>query len=161
MKRFFDDVRILAGDVWPLALLFMIVAFFTEWMMALPRDPRQYSPIGQIAFFVWPVAFGCAYALLIGYISADARRRGMRDVLWMRLAIFVPYCIGAILYFILRDPLLVPCPKCGAKGRSSFAFCPRCGARISHLNPVCPACKRAVDSQWKCCAHCGAELGNF
>jgi hypothetical protein len=28
--------------------------------------------------------------------------------------IFVPNAIGFILYFLMRDPLRVNCPKCGA-----------------------------------------------
>jgi hypothetical protein len=93
--------------------------------------------------------------LLIGYINADARRRGMRYVMWTLLAIFIPNSIGIILYFVMREPLLVPCAKCGAKARSGFAFCPQCG---SSLSTGCPACKRAVDPGWQRCAYCGAAL---
>ncbi len=44
--------------------------------------------------------------LLIGYVYADAKRRGMRYVMWTLLAIFIPNAIGIILYFVMRDPLL-------------------------------------------------------
>src|SRR5262245_32479676 len=67
------------------------------------------------------------YILLLGYIAADAKRRGMRVVLWVLLAIFVPNAIGIILYFILRDPLLRKCPACGVSSGPSYAFCPSCG----------------------------------
>ena len=50
------------------------------------------------------------YLLLIGYITRDARRRGMSPVLWTFVAILVPNALGIILYFILRhaDPQCLP-----------------------------------------------------
>jgi hypothetical protein len=79
----------------------------------------------------------------------------MRHVMWTLLTIFIPYFIGAILYFVLRDPLLVPCPKCTAQCRSNFVYCPKCGAELS---PSCSECKRAVEPNWNRCAYCGKQL---
>jgi RNA polymerase subunit RPABC4/transcription elongation factor Spt4 len=110
---------------------------------------------GAVPFALWPGLLLGILVLLIGYINADARRRGMRYVMWTLLAIFIPNSIGVILYFVLRDPLLVPCAKCGAQVRSGFAFCPQCG---SGLSTGCPACKRAVDPDWQRCPYCGAAL---
>ena len=64
------------------------------------------------------VAFLGAYVLLVGYVFGDARRRGMNYVLWTLLSIFIPNAIGIILYFILRDPVPVPCPTCAMPARS-------------------------------------------
>ena len=75
--------------------------------------------------------------------------------MWTLLAIFIPYGIGAMLYFVLRDPMLVACPKCGVEGRASFVFCPKCGSALTHS---CPVCKRAVEAGWNRCAFCGKEL---
>ena len=117
------------------------------------RTPR----LGRMetGFILWGMLFLFAWVVLIGYINADARRRGMRSIMWTLLTIFIPYGIGAILYFVLRDPLLVPCPQCGAHGRSAFVFCPQCGAELA---PSCPSCKRAVEPGWNRCAYCGQEL---
>jgi RNA polymerase subunit RPABC4/transcription elongation factor Spt4 len=93
--------------------------------------------------------------LLIGYVNADARRRGMRYVMWTLLAIFIPNAIGIIVYFILREPILRPCPNCSQIVKPGYAFCPHCGCNLA---PACPNCRRAVEPGWKNCAACGASL---
>ena len=95
------------------------------------------------------------YALLVGYIYGDARRRGMRYVMWTLLAIFLTNGIGVILYFILRDPLPAYCSRCGATVLASHAFCPRCG---SGVQPTCPGCHRTLQPGWTHCAWCGNQL---
>lgn len=96
-----------------------------------------------------------AYILLLGYIAGDARRRGMRAALWVLLALFMPSAIGILLYFILREPLLRPCPRCGANAKGSFPYCPACGASLA---AVCPSCRNAVETGWSHCARCGTQL---
>jgi hypothetical protein len=76
-------------------------------------------------------------------------------LLWALLAIFIPNAIGIILYFILRDPLLQHCPKCGAAAQASFTFCAVCGEALSK---TCPGCRGTVQPGWSHCARCGASL---
>jgi RNA polymerase subunit RPABC4/transcription elongation factor Spt4 len=95
------------------------------------------------------------YALLIGYVNADARRRGMRYIMWTLLAIFIPNAIGIIVYFILREPMPRKCPNCSQSVGADFAFCPHCGF---NLLPACPNCKRAVEPSWRMCPTCGTSL---
>jgi hypothetical protein len=107
---------------------------------------------------ILPVAlplFLAGYTLLIGYVYGDAHHRGMRYVMWTLLAIFLPNGIGVILYFILREPRLVYCPRCGAGVQPSHAFCPRCGFGVQ---PACPACHRTIQPGWTNCAWCGNRL---
>ena len=107
---------------------------------------------------IFPIAAAltlAGYALLIGYVCGDARRRGMRYVMWTLLAIFLFNGIGIILYFILRDPLQVYCSRCGAGVQASHAFCPRCGAGAQ---PACRACHRILQPGWTHCAWCGNQL---
>lgn len=99
--------------------------------------------------------FLAAWVLLIGYVNGDARRRGMRYVMWTLLAIFIPNAIGVILYFLMRDPLPFPCPACGKQVGGAFTFCPHCGANLAR---ACPKCKRAVERSWANCAYCGTKL---
>jgi hypothetical protein len=158
MTRFSDEVRIIPTVAWCLAVLVAVATFCLLLFVAIPHDNnvKDWPGVGQIALSLLGALVPAAYILLIGYIYADARRRGMRYVMWTLLAIFVPNTIGIILYFILRDPLLAQCPKCGAPGRAGFAFCPQCG---NQLSTACPACKRQTDSGWQRCAYCGAVLG--
>jgi len=95
------------------------------------------------------------YTLLIGYVYGDARRRGMRHILWTLLAIFLVNGIGIILYFILREPLMVYCSRCGAGVHPSHAFCPKCGGGVQ---PSCQQCHRTIQPGWSHCAWCGQTL---
>jgi hypothetical protein len=96
-----------------------------------------------------------AFVLLVGYVYGDARRRGMNHVMWTLLAIFIPNAIGIILYFILRDPVPVCCPSCGALARKGHAYCAGCGAAV---RPACPQCRQPTEPGWRNCARCGAAI---
>jgi|WetSurMetagenome_2_1015567.scaffolds.fasta_scaffold312395_2 hypothetical protein len=151
MKSLVKELRIVPLAIWPIGVLFpAIMCYF------FIRAPRAW-PIsrGEIAFFAYMSILEFAWVIMVGYIYADSRRRGMRHIMWTLLTIFIPFLTGAILYFVLRDPILVPCPKCAARCRSTFVFCPKCGAEISL---ACPQCKREVDPTWNSCAYCGKEL---
>ena len=76
---------------------------------------------------------------MIGYVYADSKRRGMNSLLWTLLVIFVPKALGFIVYFLLRKPLLIPCPNCGTEVGSDFAYCPKCGHALA---PTCSHCGR-------------------
>jgi hypothetical protein len=95
------------------------------------------------------------YVLLVGYVYGDALRRGMNQVLWTLLAIFIPSAVGIILYFILRDPIPVPCPRCGTPARKGHAYCASCGVAV---RAACPQCRQPVEAGWRNCVHCGAPL---
>jgi predicted RNA-binding Zn-ribbon protein involved in translation (DUF1610 family) len=95
------------------------------------------------------------YALLVGYIYGDAKRRGMRYVMWTLLAIFLANGIGVILYFVLRDPLPGYCSACGSAMHPGYAYCPRCGA---NMLPACGNCRRVSQAGWSHCAYCGTKL---
>lgn len=158
MNRFSDELRIIPRVAWVIAVLVYACMFSILMFVAMPHDPklRAWPFAGQLAFSIWPGLLVAAIVLLVGYINADARRRNMRYVMWTLLAIFLPNSIGIILYFVLRDPLPVPCPKCGTQTRSGFAFCPQCGAELARS---CANCKRVVERGWSRCAYCGTGLG--
>jgi hypothetical protein len=155
---FSDEVRIISRVAWTIAVL-GAAGLFVGLVFAMTYDAemRQWPLVGQAAFCLGVPLFVMAAILLIGYINADARRRGMRYVMWTLLALFLPNSLGIILYFVLRDPILKPCPKCGAPSGPNFTYCPQCGAELA---PGCPTCKRAVDPLWKRCAYCGVALAN-
>lgn len=76
------------------------------------------------------------YILLAGYVYGDAKRRGMPAGLWTAMAILIPNAIGFVLYFLLRKPLVHPCPACGNGVTPDAAFCPKCGQPQAAACPV-------------------------
>jgi hypothetical protein len=158
MNSFWQEVRIIPRIAWLLAFVIGIGCFYLMIRIAVPNNTNSLMGLGTyeaIVLLLCPALLCLLGVLLLGYINIDARRRGMRHLMWTLLAVFIPYGIGIILYFILRDPLLISCSHCGAKGRASFVFCPECGAE---LLLSCTHCKRAVDPAWNRCAYCGITL---
>ena len=156
MSRFTEELRVIPRTAWVIAALAYACLAAVLLGVAIPNDPKlsHWPTVCQLLFGLGIPISLFLYVLLIGYINGDARRRGMRYVLWTFLAILIPNSIGIILYFILRDPCLVPCGTCGAPGRTNYAFCTKCGAQLSS---ACPECKRAVEPGWANCPYCGAK----
>jgi len=148
--------RVIPKLAWFL-LLFCWIALGTLIFEFALTDPEfaNWPAVGRIALAYGATLAGAAYILLIVYVYGDAKRRGMRYVMWTLLAIFIPDAIGIILYFILRDPLPNPCPSCGKSVKASFTFCPYCSASLQH---TCPQCGFAVDRAWLHCPKCGTKL---
>lgn len=157
MSRFRDEVALVPRVAYTIATCVWL-GFFAL-MMGVPfrLDPegRRWPMAGKLAMSILPGLPLFILVLLIGYVYADAKRRGMRYVMWTLLAALIPNAIGVILYFVLREPLLVNCPHCGAQARQGFPFCPKCGGALAQS---CPQCRRAVEPGWTHCGYCGAAL---
>ncbi|HLW80838.1 MAG TPA: zinc ribbon domain-containing protein [Candidatus Acidoferrales bacterium] len=157
MSRFTKELRVIPKAAWIVG--WFIYACFTTplFFFAVPTDPDmgKWPRWGQALFVYGIFLFVVALVALIGYVYGDAKRRGMRYVMWTLLAIFVPDLIGVILYFILRDPLPAECPGCHASVFAKFAFCPHCGTAT---RPVCPQCGKALEPAWVNCGYCGTKL---
>ncbi len=118
-----------------------------------PKDLAYVVPLFLMSLIgVVPLAI---YVLLVGYVCADAGRRGMNQLVWTLLAAFIPGAVGIILFFLLRDPLPVPCPSCGTPAMKGHAFCCDCGAAV---RAACTECRQPVEPGWRNCARCGASL---
>jgi len=143
--------RVIPFGGWLTSGIVFLVCFFTMSLIFFKHSPVWLK---FLLIIVAPLAMA-GYSLLIGYVYGDARRRGMRYVMWTLLAIFLTNGIGIILYFILRDPLLVYCSRCGVGVQPSHAFCPRCGAGVQ---PACQGCHRTIQPGWTHCAWCGIQL---
>jgi hypothetical protein len=158
MSRFSDGLRIIPRTAWLIAVLAYAGLAVLLYAVLIPNGQhvKHWPEWGQVLYSVCIPLILFVYILLIGYVNGDARRRGMRYVLWTFLAALISNGIGIILYFVLREPLLVSCGKCGAAGKANFTFCPKCGAELS---PACPQCRRPVERGWTNCAHCGAKTG--
>lgn len=156
MSRLNRELSVIPRAVWvTAAVLYLLLAVILS--LVIFRSPEAKEIPQPVPIFLVVVApfIAAVMVLLYGYVYADAKRRAMRPVLWLLLAIFIPNAIGVILYFILREPLPVPCPSCAAPARPGFAYCPRCGTEIT---PACPECKRGIEPEWSNCAYCGARL---
>jgi predicted RNA-binding Zn-ribbon protein involved in translation (DUF1610 family) len=157
MSRFRQELDLVPRTAWAVAVCAWLGFFLLMMLLPFRVDPvgRQWPLGGKLAVSVLPGLTVFALVLLIGYVYADAKRRGMRYVMWTLLAIFIPNAIGIILYFVLRDPLLMHCTHCGAEAKQGFAFCPKCGGALAL---ACPQCRRAVEQGWSHCVHCGSPL---
>jgi hypothetical protein len=116
----------------------------------LPPEP-WWALLGALAALLL-----AATILLTGYIYADAKRRGMNAVLWTILVLLIPKPIGFIAYFLLRTPMLAPCPRCKAAIGPDFVYCPKCGYTIM---PTCVGCGHALRPDFVCCPYCGKSVG--
>jgi hypothetical protein len=146
-------MKIIPRPAWVLAAAMGIAVAALVFYAVTQEYALEFAPLFLVGGFLL-VTF-VVFFLLLGYIYADAKRRGMRPVLWLLLAFFIPNAIGILLYFILREPLLVACPRCGAGTKAAFPFCPACGAGLAN---TCPSCRSAIESGWTHCARCGAQL---
>jgi RNA polymerase subunit RPABC4/transcription elongation factor Spt4 len=152
--RLADEIRIIRG--WVLGLAVAVFLAFQALPIAIHHADRYPPPVAAL------VAIGLggglllgAVVLLFGYVNADAKRRGMHSTLWTFIAIFVPYLMGVVAYFLVREPLPFNCPQCGVVVSARFYFCPSCK---HNLRPACPQCKREVHAGDKYCPFCAQEL---
>ena len=158
MSRFRREMKLVPWVAWLIGGCLWLGFFLLMFFLPFSKDPelRNWPLVARALLAALPGLPFVAWAGLAGYVNKDARRRGMRYVMWTLLAIFIPNAIGIILYFILRDPLLAPCPQCGVQARQGYAFCQNCGAALTQ---VCPKCRHAVEAGWSHCVSCGATLG--
>jgi len=117
-----------------------------------PTAVRILAMAGIVTAIAIPAA---AFIFLIGYIGGDAKRRGMSPTLWVVVSIFIPYLIGIIIYFLVREPRSQPCGRCGQTISARFNFCPNCQFNV---RPNCPQCRREVYPDDRFCPYCGSNL---
>jgi hypothetical protein len=152
------ELRVVPRAAWVVAtFLYVALACVFQLVIHFGNDPgmTRMPLAGQLALTLCAPLMIVVLVALIGYVNGDAKRRGMRYVMWTLLATFVPDCIGIILYFIVRDPLPNRCRSCGQNVLAKFVFCPHCGAATQ---PTCPQCGHAVNYMWANCAYCGVKL---
>src|SRR5258705_1740212 len=77
----------------------------------MPHHKHELLPMRLLMGYSWGTAFA-SYVLLVGYVSRDVKRRRMPAALWMLIVELMPGGIGAVVYFLLRQPLLRACPNC-------------------------------------------------
>ncbi len=136
-------------------VVFAGVQVLSFWHGGGPPPPHRGNPVMHvIGSYSWGAALA-SYVLLIGYISRDVKRRNMRPALWMLIVLVMPGGIGAIVYFMLRQPMMSRCPSCRTEVASGFHFCPQCQFQ---MKPVCGQCFRGVHITDVYCVQCGHDL---
>lgn len=138
-----------------------VVAFTAmEWLMWVVVPAHRHHPPNlpfwfRFYFDISIGALAALYMLMIGYISRDSPRRGMSTALWTIVCVVIPSGIGAVLYFLLRQPILSRCPACGTRIESDYHFCPQCAYQVA---PCCGNCHRTARITDLYCVHCGHHL---
>ena len=140
---------------WSIALSILVFAA-VQYLFhgVMPHHKHEMLPMRLLMGYSWGTAFA-SYVLLVGYVSRDVKRRGMAPALWMLIVVLMPGGIGAIVYFLLRQPILSRCPHCSTEIASSFHFCPQCQFQMA---PVCGQCFRGVQITDIFCTQCGHDL---
>jgi RNA polymerase subunit RPABC4/transcription elongation factor Spt4 len=143
--------RMIPGAAIAIAVLvFIVCGIVFPWAFESERNP---PPLGvQLSLTLLVASAMAVYVLLAGYVFRDARRRGMRHVLWTFIVVLVPNGIGFILYFVLRQPMLGRCPQCRTEVKADFNYCPSCHYQ---LKPVCTSCGKTAEPGSVYCPYCG------
>ena len=151
-----DDSRLI--PIWSIALAVAAFALVEYYFWFVLPDQRHHAPppLGFRIYFnlSWGV-LASVYFLMVGYISKDAPRRAMSARFWMLVCLVMPAGIGAVLYFLLRQPQVSRCPACSTHVQSDFHFCPQCNYQ---LTASCGNCFRTVRTTDQFCTRCGHEL---
>ncbi len=134
---------------------FVLVEYYW-WIVAPEQHRHPPGPLGLRIYFnlSWGV-LAALYFLMLGFISKDAPRRAMSSRFWMLVCFVIPGGIGAVLYFLLRQPEISRCPACSTQVQSDFHFCPQCNYQ---LTANCGNCFRSVRATDQFCTRCGHEL---
>ncbi len=161
LKRIPTAAKVIAALV-PVCVIAgaVIVAFLRVTATRTPAGVRGGGGpgIAALLFLVVPVIASVLltiWVLLVGYVYADAGRRGMNRLLWMLVVIFVPNALGFILYFLLRHPVSAECPGCHSLLTTDAGYCPQCGTQLARS---CPKCSRLVGLTDRFCPACGQNL---
>ena len=151
-----DDQRMI--PTWSIvvaSVAFLAVEYYF-WIVAPTQRHHAPPPIGLRLYLnlSWGL-LASVYFLMVGYISKDAPRRAMSTRFWMLVCFVMPGGIGAVIYFLLRQPEFSHCPACGTQVLSDFHFCPQCNYQ---LTASCGHCFRTVRTTDLFCTRCGHEL---
>jgi len=150
-----EDERMI--PVWSIVVAtaaFVLVEYY--FWLVLPDQQHHPPPLGfRIYFNLSWGALAALYFLMVGYVSKDAPRRAMSSRFWIVICFVMPCGIGAVLYFLLRQPVVSRCPACSTHVQSDFHFCPQCDYQ---LTASCGNCFRTVRATDQFCTRCGHEL---
>lgn len=142
--------------MWSIILAVLVFVGTQYFFNSSPPPHRRPGSLPMHLIFGYTTGTALAsYFLLVGYVSRDVVRRNMSAALWMLIVLVMPGGIGAVVYFLLRQPVLSRCPNCTTELTSSVHFCPQCQFQVA---PVCGQCFRGVEITDVYCTQCGHDL---
>ncbi len=152
---FSSELRLLPRWSIAAAVAAFAAVLYVFWIVVPAHRHHPPPPLGLRLYFdlSWS-ALAALYMLMVGYISRDTERRGMRARLWIVVCLVLPSGIGAVLYFLLRLPLVSLCPACGSRIQAEDHFCPQCAYQ---LTASCTRCYSAMGLADRFCAKCGQD----
>jgi hypothetical protein len=155
---FSSELRLIPRWSVAAAVLTFVVMQYLFWVVFPQEHRHPPAPIGMRLYFAlsWG-ALASLYMLMVGYVSKDSPRRGMSARIWMIVCLVMPGGIGAVLYFLLRQPIISLCPACSTRVQSEYHFCPQCAYQVS---ASCGKCYRSVRITDLYCVHCGHDLAS-
>lgn len=137
------------------AAVFAFVGMLYVFWVLMPMHRHHPMPLGlRIYLSLSWSALSALYMLMIGYICRDTVRRGMRARLWILICLVLPGGIGAVLYFLLRAPLISLCPSCSTRVQAAYHFCPQCAYQLS---ASCARCYTGIGLTDRFCIECGYD----
>jgi hypothetical protein len=142
------------------AIAILVTTYMPENRVDTLRGEPALAALAAVGIVTGVGLFISAFLLMLGYVNRDAKRRGMNSLLWTLLVLVLSpgyVGIGFIIYFLIREPLPYPCPRCSQPVGPRFNFCPNCKC---DLHPSCPSCKREIAETDKYCPYCAYELGS-
>jgi hypothetical protein len=149
-----DSLKML--PLWSVILAAVVFLAVVYVFNSAPPPHRRPGSLPMHIIFTYTTGTAIAsYVLLVGYVSRDVKRRNMPAALWMLIAVVMPAGLGAVVYFLLRQPIMTRCPNCTTELAASVHFCPQCQFQVA---PVCGQCFRGVQITDVYCTQCGHDL---
>ena len=155
-NRISDELKLIPRWAIGGAILAFTAAQYYFWVV-LPVHQHHPSSVPAVLHVYLILSWGALvalYVLMIGYISNDAPRRRMSPLPWM-VCVGMPGGIGAVLYFLMRQPIVSACPACGGYLETDYHYCPQCAYQIVGCCRNCYRSSRVTDIH---CVHCGHDL---
>ena len=151
-----SEVGVVPGWAWALAVLVYLGVQAVFHVLAWPNERNPPALPFRVLFPLFIGVIPAFYIRLVGYVNSDAGRRGMKRALWTLIVTFTPNAIGFIIYFLLRHPVPMDCPRCGTRVDVRANYCPKCAYGF---RPTCPRCRASIPDTARFCPNCGHAAG--
>lgn len=149
-----DNLKLL--PLWSIVLAIVVFVGTQYYFNQMPQAHHRPGTLPMRLMMSYTTGAALAsYILLVGYVSRDVKRRNMSAALWILVVVVMPGGIGAVVYFLLRQPILTRCPNCTTELMTGVHFCPQCRFQVA---PVCGQCFRGVQITDAYCPQCGHDV---